>query len=128
MSVWDAALKGNLDGVKAAAENGADIEESGGLWEGTALHHACLNGHTSVAEYLIQRRAEVHSRDKNGYLPIHYDCLNGHVDTVKLIVSKGSDITSTNNNGDTRRHLAIRNGRTLVTEYLTQRGAEAAGN
>ena len=128
MAVWDTALKGDLDGVKAAVENGADIEERGGLWEGTALHHACLNGHTSVAEYLIQRRAEVHSRDKNGYLPIHYACLNGHLDTVKLLVSKGSDFTSTNNNDDTPLNLALRYGRTLVAEYLTQRDAEAAGN
>ena len=78
MSVWDAALKGDLDGVKAAVENGADIEERGEWREGTVLHYACLYGHTFV-EYLIERGAEVNCRDKDSYLPIHWACSGGHL-------------------------------------------------
>ena len=123
MSVWEAALLGDLDGVKAAVENGADIEERGGIWKGTALHYACLYGHTLVAEYLIQRGAEVNCRNKDGDLPIHDACLRGHLDIVKLLITKGSDFTSTNNNGRTPLHYASLYGYTEVTDYLTQHGA-----
>ena len=122
MSVWDAAEKGDLDGVKAAVENGADIEERG--WtEGTALHCACLDGHTLVAEYLIERGAEINCRDKDGYLPIHMACWRGHLDTVKLLINKGSDFTSTSNYGTTPLDIASTCGYPRLTDYLTQHGA-----
>ena len=45
MSVWAAVWTGDLDGVKAAVANGADIEEHGGRFlVGNGLHHACYNG------------------------------------------------------------------------------------
>ena len=127
MSVWAAARKGDLDGVKAAIENGADIEERGGVLGGTGLHDACYNGHTAVVDFLIQRGARVNSRNKYGYLPIHSACREGHLDTVKLLVSKGSDFRSTSNDGLTPFHLASLNGHTSVADYLMQRVAEAAG-
>ena len=123
MSVWAAAREGDLDGVKAAVENGADIEERGGFLNGTGLHQACFDGYTSVAEYLIQRGAEVNSRNTLGYFPIHCACREGHLDAVKLLIDKGSDFKSTDNFGLTPLLLASMNGHTRVAEYLTQHGA-----
>ena len=72
MFVWVEAGLGDLDGVKAAVENGADIEEQGGWYPtGTGLHRACSGGYLSITEFLIQRGAHVNCRDKDGYLPIH---------------------------------------------------------
>ena len=124
MSVWAAAEKGDLDGVKAAVENGADIEERGGRLKGTALHHACSMGYFSITEYLIQRGAEVNSRDKDDSLPIHDACRRGNLDTVKFLINKGSDFTSTNKFGRTPLHVASLNGHAPLVEYLIQRGAE----
>ena len=115
-----------MDGVKAAVENGADIEEQGG-WSipGTGLHHACQGGYFSIAEFLIQRGAEVNCRDKYGNLPIHYACEEGHLDIVKLLINKGSDFTSTSNYCNTPLKLASLFRHTRVVEYLTQHAAEA---
>ena len=153
MSVWAAARKGDLDGVKAAVENGADIEERRGWSElktvrrmvgkqgklkatitmeyhngDTPLHLASYNGHTSVADYLIERGVEVNSRNEDGWLPIHYACQESHLDTVQLLINKGSDFTSANYKGDTPLDLASQNRDTSVANYLMQRAAEAAGN
>ena len=128
MSVWAAAEKGDLDGVKGAVENGADIEEHGGLWEGTGLHHACMRGYFSIADYLIQRGAEVNCRNKYGSLPIHHACRCGRLDTVKLLIIKGSDFTSKDKFGHTPLHLASLFGHRPVVDYLKQRSAEATGN
>ena len=124
LSVWAAAEKGDLNGVKAAVENGADIEEQGGEYPaGTGLHHACYKGYFSISDYLIKSGARLNSRNKYGSLPIHYACIHGHLDTVKLL-SKRSDIISTNNYGHTPLHLASLNGHTLVAEHLIQCRAE----
>ena len=124
MSVWAAAKKGDLDGVKAAVENGGNIEEQGGWFPaGTGLHHACQKGHYSMADYLIQSGSKVDSRNMFGSLPIHYACIHGHLDTVKL-VNKGNNFASTNDYGRTPLHFASLNGHTLVAEYLIECGAE----
>ena len=125
MSVLAAAREGDLDGVKAAVENGADIEESAKFSGGTALHFACLNGYLSITDYLIQRGAELNCRSNDGYLPIHDACMTGHLDIVELLINKGSDFTSTNNNGRTPLDTASRFGHTGVAHYLMQCGAEA---
>ena len=124
MSVWAAAKKGDLNGVKAAVENGADIEEQGGEFPtGTGLHHACFKGYFSISDYLIQSGVGLNSRNKHGSLPIHYACIDGHLDTVKLL-SKRSDFRSTNNYGHTPLHFASLNGHTSVAEHLIQCGVE----
>ena len=128
LSVWAAAREGDLDGVKAAVENGADIEERGGLFHGTGLYYACWRGCFSTVDYLIHCGAKVNCRDNNSDLPIHYACESGHLDTVKLIISKGSDFTSTNNYGRTPLHVASLFGHRPVVDYFRHRSAEAAGN
>ena len=110
MSVWAAAEEGDLDGVKAAVENGADVEERGGWMEGTGLHYACYEGYFSIADYLIQRGAEVNCRNEYGSLPIPLP--------VKLLLN---DFTSTD---VTPLHLASWHGHTPLVDYLIQRGAE----
>ena len=126
MSVWREAKDGDLDGVKAAVKNGADIEKSGGWLKGTGLHYACYRGYFSIADYLLQLGAEVNSRNKDGSLPIHFACKEGHLDIVKLLKTKGSDFTSTNDYGYTPLHIALLYEHLSVADYL--RGAEAAGN
>ena len=85
-----------------------------------------MNGHTSVAEHLIQCGAKVNSMDKDGYMPIHYAGQNGRQDMVKLLITKGSDFTSTNNAGRTPLDLALLNEHTAVADFLS--GAEVAGD
>ena len=64
MSVWAAAELGDLDGVQAAFENGADIEERGGWLERTGLHYACDKGHIDIMKYLLDQQANVGAVDE----------------------------------------------------------------
>ena len=125
MSARYAALHGDLDGIKAALENGEDIEMRGRLSQRTALHYACWGGYFSITDFLIQRGADVNSRDKGGSLPIHYACESGHLNIVQLLISKGSDVTTTNKCGNTPFDIASLNGHAEAADYLMQYGAEA---
>ena len=47
----------------------------------TPLHLAYLNGHTQIAQYLIQHGADVYAVDSNGHTP--YEYIDGHPDFIK---------------------------------------------
>jgi ankyrin repeat protein len=49
------ALVGNLEGVKALVDLGADVDPDEDYWYGSALGAASRNGHAEVAEYLLSR-------------------------------------------------------------------------
>ena len=45
----------------------------------TALHHACMGGHTSVAKFLVTSKADITVRDEDGDTPLKKAFLSGHV-------------------------------------------------
>jgi hypothetical protein len=40
----------------------------------TALHKAALNGHLDIVKYLLPQKAEVHSKDADGWTALHNAC------------------------------------------------------
>ena len=48
---------------------------------GTPLHYTYLNGHTQIAQYLIQHGADVFAMDSNGCTP--YEYIDGDPDFIK---------------------------------------------
>ena len=49
----------------------------------SALHHACVNGHTAVCDVLIRAGANVKTRNKFGASPLNVAVASGHLSTVK---------------------------------------------
>ena len=45
----------------------------------TALHRACMGGHTSVAKFLVTSKADITVRDEDGDTPLKKAFLTGHV-------------------------------------------------
>jgi len=46
----------------------------------TALHLACLNGHSDVVRTLIEAGANMRSRDKEMATPMHFACSEGSIE------------------------------------------------
>lgn len=63
LQLMQAAQHGDIDGLHRFLEQHPDFvskrDESGA----TALHYAALNGHRRAAEFLIERGADINSRD-----------------------------------------------------------------
>ena len=58
----------------------------------TALHEACLEGHTHLSLLLISLRASLQARSKEGWTPLMCACSRGHLQLVEVVVAAGGEV------------------------------------
>ena len=76
----------------------------------TLLHYACLHGKVAIAEYLIQKNADVNAQTKFGCTPIHWAAQQGNKEIFQLLIGKGANIRSKTVYGYTALHYAMLRG------------------
>ena len=84
----EAASNGNLDGVKKAIEDGADINVQEESFRDTALHKASSAGHVDVVEFLIDSGADMLLLNGVDFTPLHLAARDGRLSIVQLILDK----------------------------------------
>ena len=72
----------------------------------TSLHIAATHGYHSVAELLINHKADVNALDCNGSTPLHVASCQAMPSLVALLVRSGGDINARSLNGSTPLHSA----------------------
>ena len=72
----------------------------------TPLHLAAMYGHQSIAQLLIENKADVNAGDCNGSTPLHVATCQDMSALVVLLVKNGADINSRSLNGSTPLHSA----------------------
>ena len=72
----------------------------------TPLHIAAMYGHQSIAQLLIENKADVNAGDCNGSTPLHVASCQDMSALVVLLVKNGADINSRTLNGSTPLHSA----------------------
>ena len=88
---------------------------------GTALHTACLCGHTAVAELLIRRGAYVQMATTKGWTALHSASWRGQMDCVKLLLDHGANPMEVTQDGWNSLHCAASRGKhAVVSFYLTK--------
>ena len=87
-----AASFGQLEIVKLLPEMGADIHAVGGVYGGTALNYAAMNGHFEVVEHLLDKGAkmDVSAPERN---PLFGAIIHDHAAVGKLLIDRGIDMT-----------------------------------
>lgn len=60
---------------------------------GEAFQVACRNGHLPVAEYLLQRGANINAKGYFGGTGLHWAAINGHRDVVEFLLEHDADTT-----------------------------------
>lgn len=58
-----------------------------------AMYAAARNGHTRVAEYLLDQGAAIDAKGVFGGTALHWAAINGHRATVALLLSRGASLT-----------------------------------
>jgi ankyrin repeat protein len=85
-----AARKGDAAAVKAFLDKGVNVN-SKTRYGATALSYACDKGHVEVVKLLIERGADVNSRDTfYGEVPLGWALSKGYAEIVKLLLSNGA--------------------------------------
>lgn len=80
---------GNI--VRVLVQGGADVNVHDGLKHCTALHMATRRGNISVAEALLDCKADIEVRDKLGDTPLRRAVNCGKTEMVAFLLSRGAD-------------------------------------
>ncbi|MGE3273995.1 MAG: ankyrin repeat domain-containing protein [Vicinamibacterales bacterium] len=116
--VADAAMTGDVDGVRALLKDGADVNAPQG--DGmTALHWAAMRDDKALSEMLIYAGANVHATTRLGaYTPLLLACDNGAATVVEPLLAAGSNPNAVTSNGTTPLMLAASAGDAAAVKAL----------
>ena len=89
----DLCSDGDIGGVQAAIDNGADVNEEN-VWGGTGLMRALGSGHNNVVQLLLQHpQIDVNKTDSNGGNALHWAAESDNHEGMKLLLDR-EDLTS----------------------------------
>ncbi len=118
-SIEDAVDSGNLDAVKEVFSTEcaqAELDH--------ALEVAIAYSHTDIADFLIEKGADISA---NGHQGIYFAAFNGELDGVKYALTKGVDINA--QNGlilNTAIETALNSQDLSFVEWVLSHGADAS--
>jgi len=112
-----AAIKGNVEAVKALIARDADVNKTG--W--TPLHYAASAGspqHAAIISLLLENHAYIDAASPNGTTPLMMAAHYGSTEAVQLLLDEGADPTLKNQLGLTAADFALRVSRTESAERI----------
>jgi len=98
----------------------------------TALHKACYNGQTEIAQLIIQNSKifdiDLNAKSNGGSTAWHYACWKGQTEIVQLIIQNSKifdiDLNAKDNRGRTALHEACFYGETEIAQLIIQNSKE----
>lgn len=103
----EAASDGDVEKVKSCLAKGADIETKNSRWKATPLYLAVNFDHEEVVEILLEKNANVDSKDCDGETPLYRAAAVGNETIVKMLLEHHADINAKDNDGRTPLYIAV---------------------
>ena len=125
INLMKAAWKGDLNIVKQAAADGADLDfsdENGN----TLLMGAASSGNNELVKFLLSKGVNVKAEDPSGETALHYAAWKGNLEMTETLVEAGADVNAfyRANGGLTPLNCAAESGSLETVKYLVTKGAE----
>jgi hypothetical protein len=119
-----AAYFGLREAIMALLKSGHDLDVKD-TYNQTPLSWAARNGYEAVVKLLLEKGAELESKDNRyGQTPLSWAAGSGHEAVVKLLLEKGAELESKSRNGQTPLSWAAEDGHEAVVKLLLEKGAE----
>jgi ankyrin repeat protein len=116
---------GQSDVVRLLLDHNADVRVGDNTDSGyTPLHFVASHGSLEVARILLERNAEVNSRNNHGSTPLLLASDRGNPDVARLLLDYNADVHVHNYLGHTPLQRAARRGHLQVARILLERNAE----
>lgn len=112
LNLWAASGLGKLEAVhqffiepghlRPGATQNKHLQQSNGSWEkdphpedqtetiSNAFYIACRNGHSKVAQFLLEHGASIDFKGFLGGTGLHWAACNGHIETVKFLLKNNA--------------------------------------
>jgi hypothetical protein len=90
----------------------------------SALLQAARTGDTATVKRMLDRHADMSTKDRYGDTPLHLALKNKHADTAELLVTSGANVNAKGALDDTPLHLSVYEGQTNMVTLLRQKGAD----
>ncbi len=118
ISIHRAALDGNIEAVKQAIADGADVNAKD---DGTPLHYAADEGHKEIVELLITNGADVNAKDVGDGTPLHNAVAWSHKEIAELLIANGAEVNAKSKSDGTPLHNVETKE---IAEILITKGAD----
>lgn len=115
---------GHIDLAEYLLSEGVHINAGALFGRLTPLHLAAKYNQLAMAEFLIDKKAEVNSRMANLATPLHHAASVGNEDMVLLLIRKGAAIDATDQQGRAPLYYATWFNHEKVADLLLENGAE----
>ncbi|KAF8496145.1 ankyrin repeat-containing domain protein [Russula emetica] len=120
-----AADAGHANITSLLIEHGADMEaRSNSINGGTPLNRVAWDGRLEVGQYLLDRGADINSRDSNLHTPLIHAVMVGRVEFARMLLERGAEIDARNAYGRTAPYFAAVRGYTQAVRLLLEHGAD----
>ncbi len=122
--VLDAAMRGDVTGVKEHVRSGGDVNAAQG--DGfTALHWAAKLGNEEIARILIAAGADVKATTRIGnYQPLHVAAAAGQAEVARALLAGGAPTSVATATGAEPVHFAAAAGDAATIRALLEAGAD----
>ena len=122
--LYYASLCGFYDLAKhLAVKQPGHVNARGGQMA-SPLGAAISRNYLQVAELLHENGADIHIRDRDGWLLLHSTSLDGSVDCVRWLLDHGVDANAQEDLGWTPLHMAICNQHLEIVQILLEHNAD----
>jgi hypothetical protein len=114
----EAAKAGNNEEIESLLKSGADVKNARDNHGWTALSIAAFHGHIQACALLIEKEADVDSKDSARCTPLHWAAFNGHMHICQLLIHKGADPYATDASDEMPHNVAAIQGHYQTAQFL----------